>query len=255
MLKIAKYIVFDIVRSKVLIAYTLLLLAISLTIFMADADVTKGLVSITTVIMIIVPLVSIVYATTYYFNATEFTELLVSQPISRKNILMGKFIGIGSSVLVAFIVGVCIPVILFAFSATGITLMVSGCLLTLSFVSLAFLTSTLTRDKARGIGLALMLWFYFSILFDGLVLLFLYGFADYPLEKAMIVLTALNPIDLARILILLQLDISALMGYTGALYQQFFGSGMGIIFSLGMQMIWIAVPLLFALKKFKTKDL
>src|SRR5580765_2363227 len=125
MLKIAKYIVFDIVRSKVLIAYTLLLLAISLTIFMADADVTKGLVSITTVIMIIVPLVSIVYATTYYFNAAEFTELLVSQPISRRNILMGKFIGIGSSVLAAFIVGVCIPVILFACSATGITLMAS----------------------------------------------------------------------------------------------------------------------------------
>ncbi|MBS1527226.1 MAG: ABC transporter permease subunit [Bacteroidetes bacterium] len=255
MLKIAKYIVLDIVRSKVLIAYTLLLLAISLAIFMADADVTKGLVSITTVIMIIVPLVSIVYATTYYFNAAEFTELLVSQPISRKNILMGKFIGIGSSVLVAFVIGICIPVVIFAFSATGLTLMISGCLLTLSFVSLAFLTSTLTRDKAKGIGLALMLWFYFSILFDGLVLLFLYSFADYPLEKAMIVLAALNPIDLARILILLQLDISALMGYTGALYQQFFGSGAGVAFSLGMQALWIGVPLLLALRVFKKKDL
>lgn len=255
MFKIAKYIILDIVRSKVLIAYTVLLLAISLTIFMADADVTKGLVSITTVIMIIVPLVSVVYSTTYYFNAAEFTELLVSQPISRKNILMGKFIGIGSSVLVAFVVGVCIPVTIFAFSATGITLMISGCLLTLSFVSLAFFTSTRTRDKARGIGLALMLWFYFAILFDGLVLLFLYSFADYPLEKAMIALTALNPIDLARILILLQLDISALMGYTGALYQQFFGSGLGIIFSLAMQVIWIGAPLLLALKAFKKKDL
>ncbi|MGN6394466.1 MAG: ABC transporter permease [Mucilaginibacter sp.] len=255
MFKIAKYIILDIVRSKVLIAYTVLLLAISLTIFMADADVTKGLVSITTVIMIIVPLVSVVYSTTYYFNAAEFTELLVSQPISRKNILMGKFIGIGSSVLFAFVAGVCIPVSIFAFSATGITLMVSGCLLTLSFVSLAFFTSTRTRDKARGIGLALMLWFYFAILFDGLVLLFLYSFADYPLEKAMIALTALNPIDLARILILLQLDISALMGYTGALYQQFFGSGAGIIFSLTMQIIWIGAPLLLALKAFKKKDL
>ncbi|HVS90851.1 MAG TPA: ABC transporter permease subunit [Mucilaginibacter sp.] len=255
MLKIAKYIVFDIVRSKVLIAYTLLLFAITLTIFMADADATKGLVSITTVIMIIVPLVSVVYATTYYFNAAEFTELLVSQPISRKKILMGKFIGIGSSVLAAFIIGVCIPVAMFAFSATGITLMVSGCLLTLSFVSLAFFTSTRTRDKARGIGLALMLWFYFAILFDGLVLLFLYGFADYPLEKAMIALTALNPIDLARILILLQLDISALMGYTGALYQQFFGSGEGIVFSLAMQIVWIGAPLFFALRVFKKKDL
>ncbi|HAL81972.1 MAG TPA: ABC transporter permease [Mucilaginibacter sp.] len=255
MLKIAKYIILDIIRSKVLLAYTLLLLAISLTIFMSDADVTKGLVSITTVILIIVPLVSIVYATTYYFNASEFTELLVSQPISRRNILLGKYIGISSSILVAFIIGVCIPVCLFAFSATGITLMASGCLLTLSFVSLAFLTSTITRDKAKGIGLALMLWFYFSIIFDGLVLLFLYQFSEYPLEKAMIVLTALNPIDLARILILLQLDISALMGYTGALYQQFFGSGTGVVFSLLMQLIWIAVPLLFALKIFKKKDL
>ncbi len=255
MLKIAKYIIFDIVRSKVLLAYTLLLMAISLTIFMSDADVTKGLVSITTVILIIVPLVSIVYATTYYFNASEFTEMLVSQPISRRNILLGKFIGISSSILVAFIIGVCIPVSIFAFSATGITLMASGCLLTLSFVSLAFLTSTITRDKAKGIGLALMLWFYFSIIFDGLVLLFLYSFSDYPLEKVMIVLTALNPIDLARILILLQLDISALMGYTGALYQQFFGSGSGIVFSLLMQSIWIIVPLLLALKIFKKKDL
>jgi Cu-processing system permease protein len=255
MLKIAKYIILDIVRSKVLLAYTLLLLAISLTIFMSDADVTKGLVSITTVILIIVPLVSIVYATTYYFNAAEFTEMLVSQPISRRNILMGKFIGISSSILLAFIIGVCLPVSLFAFSATGITLMVSGCLLTLSFVSLAFLTSTITRDKAKGIGLALMLWFYFSIIFDGLVLLFLYTFADYPLEKAMIALTALNPIDLARILILLQMDISALMGYTGALYQQFFGSGIGIAFSLVMQLVWIVAPLFFALRIFKKKDL
>ncbi|GAB3917378.1 ABC transporter permease subunit [Mucilaginibacter boryungensis] len=255
MLKIAKYILLDIIRSKVLLAYTLLLLAISLTIFISDADVTKGLVSITTVILIIVPLVSVVYATTYYFNAAEFTEMLVAQPISRRNILLGKFIGISSAVLLAFIIGVCIPVGLFAFNATGLTLMLSGCLLTLSFLSLAFFTSVITRDKAKGIGLALMIWFYFSIIFDGLVLLFLYTFADYPLEKAMIVLTALNPIDLARILILLQLDISALMGYTGALYQQFFGSGYGIAFSLFMQLVWIILPLGLALRIFKKKDL
>jgi len=45
------------------------------------------------------------------------------------------------------------------------------------------------------------------------------------------------------------------MGYTGALYQQFFGSGSGIVFSLLMQMVWIIVPLLFALRIFKKKDL
>ena len=255
MLKIAKYIILDIIRSKVLIAYTVLLAIICLSILMADADVTKGLVSITTVVMIIVPLVSIVYATTYYFNTYEFTELLVSQPVSRTDILAGKFIGIGTAILAAFMIGVGFPVVLFAFSVTGLMLMVTGSLLTLSFISLAFLASTVTRDKAKGIGLSLMIWFYCSIIFYGIVLLFLFSFSDYPLEKALIVLTALNPIDLARILILLQLDISALMGYTGALYQSFFGSGYGMVFSLLMQLIWIIVPLWLALRIFKRKDL
>jgi Cu-processing system permease protein len=65
-----------------------------------------------------------------------------------------------------------------------------------------------------------MLWFYFSLIYDGLLLFFLFQFSDYPLEKAMIVLSSLNPIDLGRILILLKLDIAALMGYTGAVFDE-----------------------------------
>ncbi|WP_017259092.1 ABC transporter permease [Pedobacter arcticus] len=255
MFKIAKYISLDIIKSKVIIAYTLLLAAICVSIFMADEDVTKGLVSITTVMLIIVPLVSVVYATTYYFNASEFTELLVSQPISRKNILMGKYLGISAAILGAFLLGVGVPVLLFALSVTGLTLILTGSLLTLCFISLAFLSSVLMRDKAKGIGLALMMWFYCSIIFDGLVLVFLFAFSDYPLEKVLIAITAFNPIDLARILILLQLDIAALMGYTGALYQQFFGSGIGIAFTLIMLMVWFLLPLWASLRIFKKKDL
>lgn len=255
MFKIAKYISLDIIKSKVIIAYTLLLVAICVSIFMADEDVTKGLVSITTVMLIIVPLVSVVYATTYYFNASEFTELLVSQPISRTNILMGKYLGISVAILGAFLLGVGVPVLLFALSTTGLMLILTGSLLTLCFISLAFLSSVLMRDKAKGIGLALMMWFYCSIIFDGLVLVFLFAFSDYPLEKVLIVITAFNPIDLARILILLQLDIAALMGYTGALYQQFFGSGIGVAFTLSMLMIWFLLPLWLSLRIFKKKDL
>ncbi len=40
----------------------------------------------------------------------------------------------------------------------------------------------------------------------------------------MVGLSALNPIDLSRILILLQLDVSAMMGYTGAVFKDFFGT-------------------------------
>jgi Cu-processing system permease protein len=127
-------------------------------------------------------------------------------------------------------------------------------MLTLVFVSLAFLASMLTRDKARAIGMALFLWLYFSLIYDGFVLWMVYSFSDYPLEKITLALIALNPVDLARIMMLLQLDIAALMGYTGAFYQDFFGSSLGIIFSSGTLLFWMALPLLAALRVFNKKD-
>jgi Cu-processing system permease protein len=131
----------------------------------------------------------------------------------------------------------------------------TGITLTLVFVSLAFLSSVLTRDKAKAIGIALLFWFYFSLIYDGLLLWVIYTFSDYPLEKVTLSLIAFNPVDLARIIMLLQLDISALMGYTGAFYKDFFGSSLGMIFSTSILMLWIILPLGIALRIFSKKDL
>jgi Cu-processing system permease protein len=79
-------------------------------------------------------------------------------------------------------------------------------------------------------------------------------FSNYPLETATIVMGTLNPVDLTRIFILLQLDISALMGYTGAVLKYYFGSYSGIIFSAVSLMLWLLLPLLTALKFFRIKD-
>jgi Cu-processing system permease protein len=54
---------------------------------------------------------------------------------------------------------------------------------------------------------------------------------------------------------LLQLDISALMGYTGAFYKNFFGSNMGVLFSSAILSLWVAIPLLLALRIFRKKDI
>ena len=85
--------------------------------------------------------------------------------------------------------------------------------------------------------------------------LVLFSFSDYPMEKFTLFLSALNPIDLARIFIMLKMDVSALMGYTGALYQDFFGSGSGILFTVGIMFLWIVLPLYGALRTFRKKDL
>jgi len=140
-------------------------------------------------------------------------------------------------------------------SLRGLTLLVCGLLLTLAFVSMAFLATVLARDKARGIGIALLLWFFCTILYDGIVLMGMFAFSDYPLEKAIIGLAFLNPVDLARIAMLLQLDAAALMGYTGALFQHFFGSSLGTGLSFLAMLMWIFGPLWLAVRIFRKKDI
>ena len=204
--------------------------------------------------MLVVPLVSAVFTSIHFFNSYEFMELMVSQPIHRKVVFLSEYLAVASSLCFAFLIGVGLPLIIFGSGQANWVLLFTGIMLTLAFTSLAFLSSVLTRDKAKAIGIALFLWLYFSLIYDGFVLWIVYSFTDYPLEKITLTMIALNPVDLARILMLLQLDISALMGYTGAFYQDFFGSYVGIFFSSVTLVIWIVVPMLTALRVFNRKD-
>ena len=126
---------------------------------------------------------------------------------------------------------------------------------TLASASNPMLAAVITRDKAKGIGVSILLWLYFSLLFDGLALFILFQFQDYPMEKAMIVMSGLNPIDLGRILILLKMDISALMGYSGAIFKDSFGSNLGFALALLIMVLWAVIPNWLSLRKFSRKDL
>ena len=205
--------------------------------------------------MIIVPLVSILFSSIYVYNSAEFLELLVSQPLKRRTIWLSIFLGLACSLSFAFFIGVGIPVLIYELTGTGITMLVVGLLLSVIFVAIAMLATVKTRDKAKGIGVSILLWLYFSLLFDGLVLFLLFQFADYPLEKAMIGISAFNPIDLSRILVLLKMDVSALMGYTGAIFKDFFGTTAGLVISLMVLILWIVIPAWLSTRKFNRKDL
>ncbi|MFN8324102.1 MAG: ABC transporter permease subunit [Chitinophagales bacterium] len=255
MFKISKYVIYDILRTKVILAYTLFLLAVSFMLFSLETDNSKSLASLLSIILITVPLISVVFTTTYFYNAYEFIELLVAQPLSRNSILLGEFWGVAGSMTVAFLIGIGIPVIIYSPTSTGFVLILSGVALSLSFISIAFLASVAMRDKAKGIGMSLLLWLYFAIIYDAIVLGILFSFQDYPLDNAVIGLASLNPIDMARIMVLMKMDVSALMGFTGAVYKQFFGSSLGFIYTMLLMLVWIIFPLIASVRVFKKKNI
>lgn len=253
--RIIKFIVLDILKNKIILIYSLLLAVLSWSVFSLEDNSTKGILTLLNVVLLTVPLVSVIFSTIYVYNSSEFIELLLSQPIKRKIIWRSIFMGLSFSLVFSFILGAGIPILLFAPNSVGLMMTIVGCLVTIIFTSIALLSSIITRDKAKGIGISIILWLFFSLLFDGLVLFLLFQLSDYPVEKAMIPVTALNPIDLARILILLHLDVSAMMGYTGAIFKDFFGTTSGIVAAFAILLLWIAIPFRLSLSKFKRKDL
>lgn len=253
--KIIKYVMLDILRNRIVIAYMIILALLGFSLFNINDNPSKGLLSLLNVVLIIVPLVSIIFASIYMYNSAEFIELLVSQPLKRINLWMSFFIGLSLSLGLAFFIGCGIPVLLFAANATGIMIIAAGILLSVIFTAIALLATVVTRDKAKGIGVSILLWLYFTLIFDGIILFLLFQFMDYPLEKAMIGFSILNPVDLSRVLILLKMDVSAMMGVTSAVFNDVFGSSIGMTVALFILLLWVIFPLWLSVRKFNRKDL
>ena len=253
--RIFKYVMLDILKNKFVIAYMVMMSLVAWSAFTLEDNSAKGMLTLLNLILLTVPLVSVLFSAIYIYNSSEFIELLVSQPIKRSKIWLSLYWGLCGSLVTAFIIGAGIPLLLFAEFTISILMLVVGILITVIFVSLALLSTIIYRDKAKGIGLTILIWIYFALLFDGLLLFLMFQFADYPIEKPMVLMTALSPLDLSRILLLLQLDSTAIMGYTGAIFRNFFGNTVGMSISFTLLILWSTIPFLVSLKKFKKKDL
>ncbi len=241
-------------RTRFILFYLSFLLISTFSMFQLEGDPDKVAFSLLNILLIVVPLFSVTFTTIHFYNSYEFMKLMLAQPINRINVFLGQYAGVALSLVLAYLIGVGLPLVIYGMGKTGGTIMYSGVLLTLTFTSFAFLVSVINQDKAKAIGVALLLWFYFSLIYDAFILYLVYNFSDYPLEKPILALISLNPIDLARVLMLLKLDLSALMGYTGAFYKNFFGSSLGRSFSTFVLLIWIILPLYASIRIFRKKD-
>jgi Cu-processing system permease protein len=257
--KIIRYELRDVLRSRWLISYALFFLLVTDALLRFSGSGAKAALSLMNVVLLLIPLVTIVYGTMYLYNAREFTELLLAQPVRRRHLFGGQYLGLALPLAAAFVAGIAIPFAVHGVDATLqpgtlATLLGCGVALTFIFTALAALIAACADDRVKGLGMAIGLWLGFAVLYDGLVLLLLAMFADYPLERPALALMMANPIDLARLLILLQFDVSALMGYTGAVFERFFGSAGGTVLASLALTLWAGLPMLAGARRFQRKD-
>jgi Cu-processing system permease protein len=257
--KVARYTVADLLRSRWMLGYAGFFAAASWAFFYFGEEPAQAIVSLLGIVLIVIPLVSAVFGMTAFYNSREFVELLLAQPLDRRSVFYGQYGGLAATLALAFVLGVSTP---FAWDGWQhredlgplVGLLLAGVLLTVIFVAMALLASTLTENRLRALGAVIVLWLYFTVLYDGLLLTVIMLFDAYPLERPLVALSMLNPVDLARILILLRLDVAALMGYTGAVFEAFFGSALGTALSLGALLLWAAAPVALAAHSYRRRD-
>jgi Cu-processing system permease protein len=258
-LKVLRYELRDVARSRALLLYAGFFLGATELLLRFGGDGSRALLSLSSVTLLVVPLISMVLGTMFVYNAREFNELLLSQPVHRRQLFGGLYLGLALPLAGAFLVGTALPFVIRrgaagAGPAALAMICITGVFLTGIFTAIAFALALRFEDRVRGMGMALLVWAFFAVAYDALVLVAANAFHAWPLETPLLVMMLLNPVDLARVVLLLNFDVSALMGYTGAVFRQFFGSATGLGIALGALSIWLMAPLAVGLRVFVRKD-
>ena len=256
---VLQYALRDIMRNRWMLAYLLGILATTEILVRLTGSGVRALVGMLNLVLLVIPLVTITFGVIYWHSTREFNELLLAQPVRRRALWCGLYLGLVIPLTVALVAGLMLPMLWHGAIDAGTrpvlgAMLIAGVALTAVFGAIAMLIGTRIDDRLRSIGASLSVWLLMTALYDGAVLLVSTVYSDYPLERVMLGLTLANPVDLARTLIVLQTDSAALMGYTGAVVEHFLGSGIGIAVASAGLGVWIAVPAWLALRAFERRD-
>lgn len=249
----------DVLRKRWVIAYAIGLAITGDLLLRLAGSGPSALVSLLNVVLLLIPLIALILGAASLYSAREFTELLLVQPIPRRALFIGLYLGLTAPLMGATFVGLLLPFLveraLDPVTVPPLVLLLAVSVLLVGvFTALAFVITITVRDRARGLGVAILAWLCLGVLYDGAVLAIATAFRDWPIERGMLVAMALNPIDLARTILLLRLDVAALMGYTGAVFRLAFGSTAGLMLALLLLLLWIAVPWTLGARAFDRGD-
>ena len=257
-MRIAGYAIRDLARSRWLFAYAAFFMIATFALLQFSDSQTKAMLSLVNVVLLIVPLANVVFGVMYLQASREFVELLLAQPIRRRQLFAGLFFGLSTPVSLAVVGGIGIPLLVMGATretlAAGAMVALMAVALGAIFTGLASVLAYGIEDRVRGIVSAIGSWLLLAVVYDALVIMAAMRMSEYPIERPMLAAMFANPIDLARLVMLTRFDVAALLGYTGALFQQFLGGALGLAIAITVLSLWATLPPALGARLFQHKD-
>ncbi len=255
LIKILRYEIMNIARNRWAVFYSVILALLSFGLVKISGDFSKAVLSLSEILAALVPLTAILFSVIYWYHSERFTIILLTQPLARPQILFARIVALAIMWLYMLTAGIIIPFVLMSAAGTGVLLIFfSNLFLAIVFGSVGLWIANLFEDRIKGIGGALIFWFYLLILHDALILFVLLGFKEYPLDVAASTLTSLNPIGLTRVAQLLHYDAALLLSYGGALTRNLLSGALGTLWAFIVSFLWLSIPIWASVRNFKKRD-
>ncbi|MCP4249251.1 MAG: ABC transporter permease [bacterium] len=260
----------DGLRDRWVLAATALMAALALSLVLlgsapagtvSSPSLTVAVVSLSSLSIFLVPLIALLVSYDAIVGESERGTLLLllSYPIARWQMLVGKFLGHTAILAVATTVGYGAAGVLVLLTTSGndaaswhafAALIGSSVLLGAVFIALGYLVSGLSRERGTAAGLAVGVWVVFVILFDTALLGILVA-VDIP-SSVVSVLLLLNPTDAYRLLNLAGFEE---VRFLSGMAQLSTTAGFGLTVVAAGLVAWLVVPLSVAAFLFQRREL
>ena len=259
-------------RNRWVLATTLLLAALALTLSFLGSAPTGNvgvnqldvvIVSLSSLTIFLVPLIALLLSHDAIVGEMERGTmlLLLSYPIGRNQVILGKFIGHLAILSFATLFGYGAAAV--ALAATGteidatslssfVAMLGSSVLLGAVFIAIGYLVSARVRERSTAGGISIGIWLLFVLIYDMALLGALVAAGGHALPAGLLdTLLLLNPTDAYRMLNLGSGEASALSGMGGIAGHTVLNATL-LIAAL---CAWTIVPLALAAVTFSRREL
>ena len=226
-------------------------------------DFARTAASLVQLVLLLVPLTSLLIGVLSLAPERGAAELLFSQPVSRRTILLGKLLGLFEALVGAQALGFgAAGLVIFSQSGSEglagfLMLFAASAALTAIFLGLAALlaAAAIGRRRTRALALALVVWFVAVVLFDVAALGLASLLPSGPASRVLIMAVIVNPVDAVRTATLLGIEGAAAFGAASLAFLRFTKGPWGAAALLGLSLLfWIAVPALAAVERLRRTD-
>lgn len=249
------------VRSKFLVIFAVVFAVLALLVASSGYVLTGGMglqdfartsASLVELVLLVVPLAALVIGATALTPEGGGAELLYSQPVARRTILLGKLTGLFLALVSAEAVGFGLSgLVLFARTGEGgmtsfLGVISSAVVLTAVFLSgaAAITAGGTSRRRSRSLATALVVWFASVVLFDVAVLGIASWLPSGTASRLLIVSAIANPVDAVRTATLMAVEGTTAFGAASLAFLRLTGGALGAAAWLGLSAACWTVVLL-----------